>query len=131
MCQLSLRSSNLFDCLFLSGDVIAVCLRVKTVHLYFYYSFQLRLSLYKLNMNEHSINSSEERVDINNDIEQNTGKNNTLFSEYKPLKFQWISQDQTEGHCAQLEIASRALLKALEHISSEHFSENNFCRVYA
>lgn len=79
-----------------------------------------------------TINSSEEWVDINNDIEQKYRKNNTLLLEYKTLnKFQWISQDQTEGHCAQLEIASRALLWALEHISSEHFLENNFCRVYA
>lgn len=40
---------------------------------------------------------------------------------YKTLsKFQWIKQDQTEGHCAQLEIASRALLEVFEHISSEH-----------
>lgn len=58
-----------------------------------------------------TIKSSEEWVDINNDIEQKYRKNNTLLLEHKTLsKFQWINQDQTEGHCAQLEIASRALL---------------------
>lgn len=79
-----------------------------------------------------TINISEQWVDINNDIEQKYRENNTLLLEYKTLnRFQWINQDQTEGHCAQLEIASRAFLKAWEHNPSELSLEKDFCRVYA
>lgn len=58
-----------------------------------------------------TINASKEWVDINNYIEQKYQKNNTLLLEYKTLnKFQWINQDQTEGHCEELETASRDFL---------------------
>lgn len=56
-----------------------------------------------------TINSSKELLDIINDIEQKYRENNALLLEYKTLnKFQWINQDQTEGHCAELETACRA-----------------------
>lgn len=79
-----------------------------------------------------TINTSEQWVDINNDLEQKHRKSNTLLLEYKALnRFWWIKQDQTEGHYAQLEIASRAFLKAWEHNPSELSLEKDFCRVCA